>query len=86
MQLLQSILELPQLRFQTHQGFSPVSELLIGGFISETLRLVIENKGHDPRLLQDFMGHRAPRHTSRYTRTASRRFEGLWKEPRRLQG
>ena len=37
------------------------------------------NKGHDFRLLQDFMGHRDPRHTSRYTRTASRRFEGLWK-------
>jgi DNA-binding XRE family transcriptional regulator len=31
------------------------------------------------KLLQDFMGHRDPRHTSRYTRTASRRFEGLWK-------
>jgi type 1 fimbriae regulatory protein FimB len=37
------------------------------------------NKGHDFRLLQDFMGHRDPRHTSRYTRTASRRFEGRWK-------
>ena len=39
----------------------------------------LSNKGHDFRLLQDFMGHRDPRHTSRYTRTASRRFEGLWK-------
>jgi hypothetical protein len=38
-----------------------------------------EQQGHDFRLLQDFMGHRDPRHTSRYTRTASRRFEGLWK-------
>ena len=37
------------------------------------------NKGHDFRLLQDFMGHRDPRHTSGYTRTASRRFEGLGK-------
>lgn len=27
------------------------------------------------------MGHRDPRHTSRHTRTASRRFEGLWKKP-----
>jgi hypothetical protein len=27
----------------------------------------------------DFLGHRDPRHTTRYTRTASRRFEGLWK-------
>ena len=41
--------------------------------------LTLSNKGHDFRLLQDFMGHRDPRHTSRYTRTASRRFEGLWK-------
>ena len=39
----------------------------------------LSNKGHDFRLLQDFMGHRDPRHTSRYTRTASLRFEGLWK-------
>ena len=35
----------------------------------------LSNKGHDFRLLQDFMGHRDPRHTSRYTRTASRRLE-----------
>jgi type 1 fimbriae regulatory protein FimB len=39
----------------------------------------LSNKGHDFRLLQDFMGHRDPRHTSRYARTSSRRFEGLWK-------
>lgn len=39
----------------------------------------LSNRGHDFRLLQDFMGHRDPRHTARYTRTASRRFEGLWR-------
>jgi site-specific recombinase XerD len=39
----------------------------------------LANKGHDFRLLQDFLGHRDPRHTSRYTRTASRRFEGVWR-------
>jgi site-specific recombinase XerD len=39
----------------------------------------LSNRGHDFRLLQDFLGHRDPRHTSRYTRTASRRFEGLWR-------
>ena len=39
----------------------------------------LSNRGHDFRLLQDFMGHRDPRHTTRYTRTASRRFEGLWR-------
>lgn len=38
----------------------------------------LSNRGHDFRLLQDFMGHRDPRHTARYTRTASRRFEGMW--------
>ena len=37
----------------------------------------LSNKGHDFRLLQDFMEHRDPRHTSRYTRTASHRFTGL---------
>ena len=31
----------------------------------------LSNRGHDFRLLQDFMGHRDPRHTARYTRTAS---------------
>ncbi len=39
----------------------------------------LSNRGHDFRLLQDFMGHRDPRHTAKYTRTASRRFEGLWR-------
>lgn len=38
----------------------------------------LSNRGHDFRLLQDFMGHRDPRHTTRYTRTVSRRFEGMW--------
>lgn len=39
----------------------------------------LSNRGTDFRVLQDFLGHRDPRHTTRYTRTASRRFEGLWK-------
>lgn len=39
----------------------------------------LSNRGHDFRLLQDFMGHRDPRHTARYTRTASRRFQGIWR-------
>jgi type 1 fimbriae regulatory protein FimB len=38
----------------------------------------LTTRGHDFRLRQDFMGHRDPRHKARYTRTASRRFEGLW--------
>ena len=39
----------------------------------------LSNRGTNFRVLQDFLGHRDPRHTTRYTRTASRRFEGLWK-------
>jgi len=39
----------------------------------------LSNRGIDFRVLQDFLGHRDPRHTTRYTRTASRRFEGLWR-------
>ena len=33
----------------------------------------------DLRLIQDYLGHREPRHTVHYTRTAGRRFEGLWR-------
>jgi hypothetical protein len=29
--------------------------------------------------MQDYLGHRDPRHTVHYTRVAARRFEGLWK-------
>ncbi|MEQ1695747.1 MAG: tyrosine-type recombinase/integrase [Hyphomicrobiaceae bacterium] len=39
----------------------------------------LANGGYDTRLIQDYLGHRDPRHTARYTRTAARRFEGLWK-------
>jgi len=28
---------------------------------------------------RDYLGHRDPRHTTRYTHTASRRLEGPWK-------
>lgn len=38
----------------------------------------LANKGYDMRLVQDYLGHRDPRHTTRYTRTAAARFEGLW--------
>jgi type 1 fimbriae regulatory protein FimB len=39
----------------------------------------LANNGADFRVIQDYLGHRDPRHTTRYTRTAARRFEGLWK-------
>ena len=38
----------------------------------------LADKGADARLIQDYLGHRDLRHTRRYTRTAARRFEGLW--------
>ncbi len=39
----------------------------------------LANQGYDQRLIQDYLGHRDPRHTAHYTRTAGVRFEGLWK-------
>jgi type 1 fimbriae regulatory protein FimB len=38
----------------------------------------LANKGQDFHLIQDWLGHRDPKHTSRYTRVAARRFEGVW--------
>ncbi|MEZ5835032.1 MAG: tyrosine-type recombinase/integrase [Geminicoccaceae bacterium] len=38
----------------------------------------LANRGYDLRLIQDYLGHRDPRHTAHYTRTAAVRFEGLW--------
>jgi site-specific recombinase XerD len=39
----------------------------------------LADQGTDQRVLQDYLGHRDPRHTSHYTRVSGRRFEGLWK-------
>ena len=33
----------------------------------------------DLRLIQDYLGHRDPKHTVRYTHVAGYRFEGLWR-------
>jgi type 1 fimbriae regulatory protein FimB len=38
----------------------------------------LANRGYDLSLIQDYLGHRDPKHTTRYTRTAANRFEGLW--------
>lgn len=38
----------------------------------------LANKGYDLRLIQDYLGHRDPKYTALYTRTAASRFEGLW--------
>jgi len=38
----------------------------------------LANKKHDLRTIQDCRGHRAPKHTAIYRRTAAKRFENLW--------
>jgi type 1 fimbriae regulatory protein FimB len=39
----------------------------------------LANRGYDLRLIQDYLGHRDPKHSALYTRVAGHRFEGLWK-------
>jgi type 1 fimbriae regulatory protein FimB len=39
----------------------------------------LADKGTDLRTMQDYLGHRDPKHTVHYTRVAGRRFEGLWR-------
>jgi len=38
----------------------------------------LANQGYDLRFVQDYRGHRDPKHTVHYTRVAGLRFEGLW--------
>lgn len=38
----------------------------------------LANRGTDFRTMQDYLGHRDPKHTTRYTRIAGKRFTGLW--------
>jgi type 1 fimbriae regulatory protein FimB len=39
----------------------------------------LAGRGHDLRLIQDYLGHRDPKHTVHYTRIAGSRFEGIWR-------
>jgi site-specific recombinase XerD len=39
----------------------------------------LADRGTDLRTMQDYLGHRDPKHTAHYTRVVGRRFEGLWK-------
>lgn len=48
-----------------------------GGVVA--VLLLISYKGLDTRLIQDYLGHRNIAHTTRYTRTAAARFNGLWR-------
>ena len=36
----------------------------------------LANRGYDLRFIQDYLGHRDPKHTVHYTRVAAGRFEG----------
>jgi site-specific recombinase XerD len=38
----------------------------------------LANQGSDLRTIQDYLGHRDPKHTVHYTRIVGQRFEGLW--------
>jgi site-specific recombinase XerD len=38
----------------------------------------LSDRGADLRVIQDFLGHREVRHTTRYVALSPRRFEGLW--------
>ena len=40
----------------------------------------LANRGLDTRLVQDALGHKNIAHTVRYTRTAAKRFEGMWRK------
>ena len=39
----------------------------------------LADKGTDLRTMQDYLGHRDPKHRAHYTRLAGQRFEGLWR-------
>ena len=39
----------------------------------------LADKGTDLRTMQNYLGHRDPKHTAHYTRAAGHRFEGLWR-------
>ena len=39
---------------------------------------VLANKGLDTRIIQDYLGHRDPKHTSEYTRVSAARFQTIW--------
>jgi type 1 fimbriae regulatory protein FimB len=58
----------------TRAGLPPVHPHML----RHSCGFALANRGHDLRLIQDYLGHRDPRHTAHYTRVAGSRFEGLW--------
>jgi type 1 fimbriae regulatory protein FimB len=41
---------------------------------------VLADRGTNTRLLQDWLGHRDVRHAVHYTRSSSKRLEGVWRD------
>jgi type 1 fimbriae regulatory protein FimB len=56
-------------------GLSPVHPHML----RHSCGFSLANRGYDLRLIQDYLGHRDPKHTAHYTRVAASRFEGLWR-------
>jgi type 1 fimbriae regulatory protein FimB len=59
----------------THAGLPPVRPHML----RHSCGYYLANRGYDLRLIQDYLGHRDPRYTVHYTRTAASRFDGLWR-------
>ena len=59
----------------TRAGLPPVHPHML----RHSCGFALANRGYDLRLIQDYLGHRDPRHTVHYTRVAGSRFEGIWK-------
>jgi integrase len=38
----------------------------------------LANKGYQQRIIQDYLGHRDPKHTALYTRISGKMFDGIW--------
>jgi type 1 fimbriae regulatory protein FimB/type 1 fimbriae regulatory protein FimE len=58
----------------TRAGLPPVHPHML----RHSCGFALANRGHDLRLIQDYLGHRDPRHAVHYTRVVGSRFEGIW--------
>jgi type 1 fimbriae regulatory protein FimB len=58
----------------TRAGLPPVHPHML----RHSCGFALANRGYDLRLIQDYLGHRDPRHTAHYTRVVGSRFEGIW--------
>jgi site-specific recombinase XerD len=51
----------------------------VGGHGRGRLSRARANAGHDARLIQDWLGHRAIQRTARYTELSPIRFKDVWR-------